>query len=138
MMWWNQYVGIPYLESGRDRDLGLDCAGLVCLVYREQFGLEVDQFFDEYSSSDLKQSEELLERARKDWHQVEKPQNGDVVLLRMLGHSCHVGVVVDVQEGPFRASVLNVRENVHAVIEDLRGPRWKNHIDSYWRRNERA
>lgn len=136
-MWWNQYVGLPYKDAGRERS-GLDCAGLVCLVYREQYGLDVDVFFDTYLSSDLKASEEMLKEARKDWHQVDKPQEGDVVLLQMLGIACHVGVVVDVQEEPFRASVLNVRRSCNTVIESLQSPYWTPRIDSYWRRNERA
>jgi len=41
--WLNDYVGLPYKLNGRDR-LGLDCWGLLCLVWREQRGIELPDF----------------------------------------------------------------------------------------------
>jgi cell wall-associated NlpC family hydrolase len=38
--WAAQYVGLPFRDKGRART-GLDCYGLVVLVLREQFGVEV-------------------------------------------------------------------------------------------------
>lgn len=39
--WINDYVGVPYVENGRDRADGWDCWGLVLVVYRERLGLEL-------------------------------------------------------------------------------------------------
>lgn len=37
------YMDIRFVAHGRDRT-GLDCWGLVCLIYREQFGIELPHF----------------------------------------------------------------------------------------------
>ena len=41
--WHVPYLGLRYLLGGRTR-AGLDCWGLVCLVYREQRGIELPVF----------------------------------------------------------------------------------------------
>lgn len=40
-MWWNDYIGIPFVPRGETRD-GLDCAGLLDMVQREVFGRQVE------------------------------------------------------------------------------------------------
>lgn len=44
--WVNDYVGIPYAVGGRDRN-GLDCWGLLCVVFREQRGVELPDWHAE-------------------------------------------------------------------------------------------
>lgn len=125
--WWNKYVGIPYKDSGRDRD-GADCAGLVCLVYRDELGRDVDQDLGFYDALDKDQATELLGVATSaQWEQVQEPQDFDAVLLLIHGEPCHVGIICDGGK-----SVLNVRAKVNAVIEPLDGI-WASRIDSYWR-----
>ena len=38
--WVNDYVGVPYVENGRDR-AGWDCWGVVLAVYRDRLGVEL-------------------------------------------------------------------------------------------------
>jgi len=38
--WINDYVGVPYVVNGRDRN-GWDCWGLVLAVYRDRLGVEL-------------------------------------------------------------------------------------------------
>lgn len=39
-MWWNKYIGIPYEFRGRTKD-GADCYGLVEIIQREVFGVDL-------------------------------------------------------------------------------------------------
>jgi cell wall-associated NlpC family hydrolase len=46
----SRYIGIPFRDGGRDFS-GLDCWGLVRLVWREEKGVVMPDMGDEYSSA---------------------------------------------------------------------------------------
>ena len=48
---WNDYVGVPYKLHGRDED-GLDCWGLVRLIYKEQKDIDLPSLSEEYFTAD--------------------------------------------------------------------------------------
>jgi probable lipoprotein NlpC len=125
--WWNNYVGIPYKDGGRDRT-GCDCAGLVCLIYKEQLGIDVDHDFGFYDPADRTHSVELLDDLSKDWQEVQEPRDFDVVRLRVFSDPCHLGIIVNGGN-----HILNIRKGVRAVIEPLNRRPWSTRIDSYWR-----
>jgi len=127
MTWWNDYVGIKFVDQGRDRS-GCDCAGLVCLVYSEQLNRDIGAQFGFYDSNDASQTAELFADASKDWDQVTEPQDFDVVRLIVQNEPCHVGIVCNGGK-----SVLNVRKSTRAVIEPLDARPWNARIDSFWR-----
>lgn len=84
-MWYNKYIGIPYKDKGRD-EAGVDCWGLVALVYKNEFGIELPSFTDTYSSADDSDSVEYAISHNKDsWQEVEVGTIGSVVLFRVLG-----------------------------------------------------
>ena len=51
MHWSAGYVGLPFVPMGRSRD-GVNCWGLVALVYRERLGIELPSY-GEISAFDL-------------------------------------------------------------------------------------
>ena len=104
--WTRDWVGIPFLDRGRDR-AGLDCWGLLRLVEREVFGVEVPSFSGDYGDvRDHARIAELIEANLPGWDPVVEPdpatglcdfgagRPGDGVLLRRRGGPLHVGVVV--------------------------------------------
>ena len=49
--WVKEYVGIPFSDLGRTREEGVDCWGLVRLVYDEVYGVLLPQLSDQYESA---------------------------------------------------------------------------------------
>ncbi len=124
--WSSQYVGLPYLTGGRDRD-GLDCWGLVRLVHAEQFKNELPSFAEDYASPHDTRIQELIARHRESWGRVDSPQPGDVVVFRVWGGLQHVGVVTE--PGFF----LHIRSGRTATVERLAGSIWRNRVEGIYR-----
>ena len=125
--WWNEYVGIPYKAQGRDRD-GVDCWGLVRLVYADQFQTELPTLVENYASDNQPSISALVHQTRADcWEPVTTPMAGDVVLFKMLGQLSHVGIAA--APGTF----LHAREGYAATIERLDSGAWKNRFEGFYR-----
>lgn len=124
--WWNEYVGLPYAARGRDH-AGVDCWGLVRLVYAEQFDLALPSFADDYAASDRECIAELVATRQEGWMRAEASRSGDLVLMRILGAESHVGVVTT--PGYF----LHVREGQDAVVERLDSATWKHRVTGIYR-----
>lgn len=71
----------------------------------------------------------LHQRLAEHGYPVDKPERGDVALLKVFGEPGHIGIM------------LNDREMLHCVggantcIERLQSSRWKGRIIGYWRIN---
>ena len=126
-MWYNKYVGIPYKNNGRDVS-GIDCWGLVRLIYKEQYNISIPSFTELYKGPEDKESiSELAAIAKEQWKAVETPQEGDVVLFRVLGLESHVGVCIGSD------SFIHAKEGQASVIESLTSSRWKDRIVGYFK-----
>lgn len=124
--WWNDYVGLPYKLHGRDRT-GLDCWGLVRLVYKEQQLIELPSFASEYSASTPAIAAEAIARCNEGWEVSETPGEGDVVLFRITGSAAHVGVLINDSE------FLHAREGSDSCIEKLSSPKWKTRVEGIYK-----
>lgn len=91
----DRFVGIPFADRGRDFD-GVDCWGLVRLVYSRAFDIYLPSFADGYERADEREIVAVLidEGRGSPWWPVEAPQTGDVAVIRRGGLPTHVGVVV--------------------------------------------
>lgn len=124
--WWNNYVGIPYAPKGRTVE-GLDCWGLVRLVYKNEFDIELPSYSEYYEDGDQVRQAELIHMYKEGWRVADTPKTGDVVLFRILGEDSHVGVITT--PGIF----LHVRQNQSTCIEKLDNPIWKNRIEGVYK-----
>lgn len=107
--WVTPYVGIPFLDGGRDR-AGCDCWGLVRLVFAEVLGIELPTY-GEISARDLARVTRTIRdhSALAPWLPVAGDARPFDVLV-MAGRPQHVGVMVDARH------VLHVEAATAAVI----------------------
>jgi len=127
----SKYLGLPFLDGGRDPATGLDCWGLVMYVLKQELSIELPSL--QYSSAlDSRAVGEVAAEKdqdwRKQWRQVEQAKEGDIVLFRLHGHPSHVGVVIG--DG---ADFLHTEPGKRCVVESLCSIFWINNIHSLWR-----
>lgn len=111
---WGRYLGLRFVSGGRDAS-GLDCWGLVRLVYRDGLDVELPSY-GEIGAYDLVRVSRAMDRDKDGERWVEAPacalQPFDVCVMRLHGSSRigHVGVMVDGRR------VLHVEEASASVI----------------------
>lgn len=132
--WAADYIGIPFAERGRRRDEGLDCWGLVRLVYAERFGATLPSFETTYGSvADAAGVAQVVEACTRGndsapaaWTPVERSSArcGDLVQFHIGGGFVHVGIVLT----PTR--MLHVMRGTDSCIERFDGPVWERRLVS--------
>lgn len=130
--WVGEYIGLPFKPLGRDR-AGLDCWGLVRLVYRERYGIDLPAYvggYDGISRADAADIAALIaDGSRRGWREVPAAEawEGDAVLLRCWGQPLHIGVLVCL------GVMLHVIEGRDASLARLDGPEWRRRLIGYFR-----
>lgn len=124
MSWANSFVGVPFVDLGRELD-GCDCWGLARLVYRMRLGIELPSYADAYSSaSESAEVCDLLNQHREShWQAVTSDVRAyDLLLFRRGGHDSHIGIAIDDRH------MLHMASGDHAKIECYNAPRWKTRL----------
>lgn len=110
--WVGRYIGLPFKEQGRNRQ-GVDCWGLVRLIYAENFLVSLPSYTHAYPNTNASEIlGALVNREAKKWHAVEQGQEelGDVVVLRMRGCPMHVGLLYHrINKRPLSQQVLQLQ-----------------------------
>jgi len=126
-----KYIGIPFQEKGRDTS-GVDCWGLVRLIYKQEYNINLPSFSEDYELSDDARIGELFAQYQEGWETLSSPEPGCAVLFRMFGTESHIGVVVEGHK------FIHVREGRDSVIESLESPKWSKRIVGYFKYSESA
>ncbi|WP_429153915.1 NlpC/P60 family protein [Aminobacter sp. BE82] len=115
--WLNRYVGAPFASRGRML-AGLDCWGLLRLIYAQELGIELPSYGEIAAHDLVRVSREIT--AGKDgeaWADVDRSELRafDVVVMRYHGSRRigHVGVAVDA------STLIHVEEASAAVVVPL-------------------
>jgi sulfur carrier protein ThiS len=124
MSWWNDYVGLPYKLTGRDRD-GLDCWGLVRLIHKEQFGNDLPSFSEHDHSHE--KIREIMAEQREHWIATDSPRIGDVILFRVLGSPSHVGLYIGDK------SFIHAKQGINSAIERYDSAYWEKRVIGFYR-----
>lgn len=115
------FVGLPYETPN-------GCWQLVRRVYAACLGLELPAYTTAAEGLSREALATLIDSQRAAWRLVEDEQPGDVVLFRVLGAACHVGIV----QAPGR--FLHVLHPGHtARIESYTAPTWRPRVEGFYR-----
>jgi len=126
-----KYIGIPFAEKGRDES-GVDCWGLVRLIYKQEYDVNLPSFVDDYALSDDACIGELFAQYKEGWTTLTQPEPGCAVIFRMFGTESHIGVIVD------NAHFIHVREGRDSVIESLESAKWAKRVVGFYKYSEGA
>ncbi len=122
----SDYIGIPYKERGRGFD-GVDCWGLVCLMYADM-DIDVPSYLHEYiTSSDIDSVATAINKNKTHWRKVEAPDVGDVLVFNIMGFPCHVGVYVG--QGDF----IHSFRGTAVCVERLNSISWTRRLSEVYR-----
>ena len=129
--WVAQYIGLAFTSLGRTRESGVDCWGLVRLVYREQFAIELPSGEGTYENTrENEKLSEIIERDNEIFDPVTAPLTFDLVLLRLMGFPCHVGIIA----AP--AMMLHCRSGAGTAVERIDGIKYERRITGYFRHHD--
>jgi hypothetical protein len=125
-MWSNKYIGIPYKANGRD-DTGLDCWGLARLVYSEEFNINLPSFSTDYDISDDARIIELIAQYREGWKELGAPEEGSLVLFKVLGAETHIGIAIS------ESQFIHVRDGSDVALERFDSVKWAKRISGHFK-----
>jgi cell wall-associated NlpC family hydrolase len=95
-MWFVKYLGIPFVELGRDRS-GWDCWGLVRTVYAEELGILLPEWSSHKSSFDNAEIEREIQDAHAYFSKIPQPEPMSIAWFSSRSIYAHVGIVIDAQ-----------------------------------------
>lgn len=103
-MQYAKLIGVPYTEK--------DCWQIAVAFYSMVFGIELAPYYQEIPK-ERKEAQRLVYDAIKDFYPVSKPEFGDLLLMRMFGLECHIGVYLG------NGKVLHTFEKTGCVIDSF-------------------
>lgn len=123
MVKYDDLIGVPYVNGGRDPETGLDCWGLAIEMFRRQ-GLRLPPYLVDATRTELCMS--LFESGRPKWVELEDPEPGCIVLIRFIGNPLpsHCGVYVGYGE------FIHAE---HTAVQVDRVARWGPRIIGYFK-----
>lgn len=129
--WVAKYIGLPYANVGRDKAIGIDCWGLVQLVYKDERGINLPAHITDYihSYNSEQTSKVIYAEEAANWHKVAAPAVFDVVVFTLGGKPSHIGLIVDT------TTFIHNLEGRNVSIGKLDSFIWKKRIDAFYRHN---
>ena len=127
--WVKKYIGIPFISGGRDKT-GSDCYGLVRLILCNEYNIELPILIGGYT--DALRIEETKKLFLENipilcGDKINTPEEKAVVLMRMNGRLCHVGLYAG------DGYIIHSRHNLGAVCERLSSPQLAGCVEGWYR-----
>jgi probable lipoprotein NlpC len=134
MSWSNKFIGIPQADFGRTRD-GVDCWGLVDVVYQEELNISLPDYSGYGSTEELEEISALVDGAKQSplWVPVQGDAMAfDIALFRRGKFSSHVGIVVR------HGWMVHVAGTDQSKLERYDQGRWQHRFEGHWRHRSLA
>ena len=123
--WTQKYAILPYKTAGRDWQ-GVDCWGLVFLIYLTELGIQLP-LYSLYDTIPKDASvDKMVNRFRDDWILYDKPFSFSIILFNFLGKCCHMGVMLDDDR------FIHCRQQTNVSIESVSRLIWRNRVEGYY------
>lgn len=115
-----KYVGRPYDKY--------NCFDLVKEFYMDHFQLDIKNYFEGGPVPDRREVESLIVSNKGDFVKVDKPAFGDIVVLKLYGLECHIGVCIDTSR------FLHSAKKIGSTLDRLE--RYGNMVAGFYRHRE--
>lgn len=118
--WWSKYIGIPFKELGRDKE-GVDCWGLIKIVYREELGIELPSFVyeDVHDSKIVRVYESTI-------HNWEAGEGDEFQVGLFRTDPFHVGLYID------KKYMLHTMEGYSVVLQMHNTALWRKKLLNWY------
>jgi cell wall-associated NlpC family hydrolase len=113
--WAIPLIGKPW-QSGHQGPDAFDCWGLLVWVYQQRYGIELPRIAVAEGSVREQVRAFHAHPERAHWQNIEKPEEGDALLLRQSRHPIHVGIWIDANG---EAGVLHALQGSGVVFQNL-------------------
>lgn len=117
MVNYSDYIGIPFVKNGRDIN-GLDCYGLVMLLYKKIYNIDLPDYASPDTYSDI---EALMNTEKQKWLACDI-EVGSVLIFSIKGYGCHVGMVIEPDK------MIHTWESTNGVTIERISLSWQNRI----------
>lgn len=127
--WASAYIDIPFLAKGRTR-AGLDCWGLVRLVYAEQCGVSLPLWLDGYAETvPCDGTAAHLAACAATFAEIPamRAMPGDILLFRTGRHLSHVALALT------GGRMLHIMAGVDSCVENYLSPKWRPRLVGAYR-----
>lgn len=118
--WARKYIGFPFAAGGRGSE-GVDCWGLVLLVYRREFGIPLPSLPGISAATVRSIHSKIREEAERDWVELTSPTEGCVVAMSQMQAVHHVGVWTQADGG----RIIHSWKRQNVVADSLKSIRLK-------------
>ena len=127
---WSRYIGIPFVDLGRDF-AGCDCYGLVRLALEQEFGKALPMLLGEYENTcDHEVVGGVVDRWKPllSGRKVVTPSEGDVAVINVAGADAHIGLYIGSN------MILHAwRKATGSVLQRTDHPFFRGRIEGYYR-----
>ncbi len=127
--WVKKYIGIPFVSGGRELT-GCDCYGLVRLILVTEYGFDLPMLLGDYTNAlSIAETKSLFMKNVPILcgERIEEPEEKAVVLMKMCGRLCHIGLYAG------DGCIIHSRHKAGVVCERLSAPTLSGCVEGWYR-----